>query len=462
MTDKLWGGYFAGGTDRRMEIFSSSLRFDWRLYRADITVGIAHARILQKGGYLTGAESRKIIRGLKEIEAEIDKKGIDPDKEKGCEDIHSLILERLIKKVGPAGKKLHAGRSRNDLVALDTRLFLRQKLKEILTSLRKLQRVLVRKGREHEDLIIPGYTHLQHAQPVLFVHHLLAYVEMLERDRERVRDSLKRVEVLPYGSGALAGTGLKLDQKMMAEMLNFKTVSANSLDSVSDRDFILESLAALAVIGTHLSRLAAELVLWSTSEFSFIRLDESFCTGSSFLPQKRNPDAAELVRGKVGRLYGNLMAVLTVLKGLPLSYNRDLQEDKEPLFDSLDTVKESLEIMAGAMDTLEVDRKAVDRSLAASSSWAVDLAEYLVEKGVAFKDAHRAVGKLARWLRDRNPENGGPTLDDLKKFSPLFDKEALNLLSPEASLRRKNTAGSTAPVKVKRQLVRWERKLGKK
>ena len=457
MTDKLWGGRFRKPTDALMESFGTSLPFDRRLYRADILAGIAHARILREGGYLTARERDRIIVALKAIEAEITSGKISLDS--GYEDIHSLILGRLTEKEPQLAAKLHAGRSRNDLVVLDTRLYLKEELAEISSGIRRLQGALVGKGSEYADLVIPGYTHLQPAQPVLAAHHLLAYVEMLQRDRGRLADAAGRMDLLPAGSAALAGSGLKLDQKRMAELLGFKGVAPNSIDTVADRDFVVEVLAGLAVCGAHLSRLASELVLWSTAEFRFIELDESFCTGSSFLPQKKNPDPAELVRGKTGRLCGNLQAVLTVLHGLPLAYNRDLQEDKEPLFDSIDTVKSSLAVMAGVVATLKFNPPAAERALRRGFSAAPDLAEHLVGRGVAFREAHRVVGELASWAIEEGKEPAEITLSELRKFSPAFRPEALKLLDPAASVRAKKTIGSTNPGMVKRNLGKWRKRL---
>jgi len=459
MTKKLWGGRFKKKTAGLLERFGTSLPFDRRLYRADIRAGIAHARVLKEGGYLTARERDRIIAALREIESEIDSGKVDPAS--GCEDIHSLVLGRLADREPALAAKLHAGRSRNDLVVLDTRLYLKEELAVISGLVRGLQAALVGKGEEYSDLVIPGYTHLQPAQPVLAAHHLLAYVEMLERDRSRLAAAADRLDLLPAGSAALAGSGLKLDQKLMADLLGFRGVAPNSVDTVADRDFVLEALAALAICGTHLSRLAAELVLWSSAEFGFVEIDESFCTGSSFLPQKKNPDPAELVRGKTGRLAGNLQAVLTVLHGLPLAYNRDLQEDKEPLFDSIDTVKDSLEIMAAVVATLEFNRAAVRRALSRGFLSAPDLAEHLVERGVPFAEAHRSVGELAAWAAEEGREPGKITLEELREFSAAFEPGALKLLDPAASVRAKKTVGSTNPGMVKRNLAKWKKKLAR-
>jgi len=456
MKKKLWGGRFRKKTDSRVEEFSSSLVCDKRLFRQDIRAGIAHAEALRRAGCLTGAERKRIVRSLREIENEIGNGKITLS---GHEDIHSLIIDRLIRKVGPLGKKIHAGRSRNDLVLCDLRLYLKEKLEEIASAVRGLQAALVDKAAAEGELIMPGYTHLQHAQPVLFAHHLLAYVEMLERDRGRLADAKTRLDVLPLGSAALAGTSLKLDQDLLARLLGFSAVAANSLDAVSDRDFAAEVLSGLAILGMHLSRLAEEIVLWSASEFGFVRLDESFCTGSSFLPQKMNPDPAELIRGKTGRLYGNLMALLTVLKGLPLSYNRDLQEDKEPLFDSLDTVLAELTVMAPLVATLAVDREALKRAVEKDFSFAADLAEFLVKKGIPFGEAHRLVGELVARCLGRGVLPSGVTLRDLRAISPAFDASALQLFRAESSVRAKATRGSTSPAMVEQALRRWKKKI---
>jgi argininosuccinate lyase len=458
MAGKLWGGRFRKKTDELMEDFSSSLPFDWRLYRADIEAGIAHARILREGGYLTAKERDRVIRALREIEKEITAGKVDLSS--GHEDIHSLILALLSEKTGVLGEKLHAGRSRNDLVVLDTRIYLKEEINSLIELIRGLQLALVEKGIEYRDLIMPGYTHLQHAQSVLVPHHLLAYVEMLARDRSRLEDARERMDILPAGSAAMGGSNLKLDQKLLAELLGFKGLASNSLDAVGDRDFIVETISALALIGMHISRLAGELVLWSTTEFNYVEFDEAYSTGSSFLPQKKNPDPAELVRGKAGRLYGNLLSVLVTLKGLPLAYNRDLQEDKEPLFDSLDTVRDSLAIMAGVIGTLKFNAGALKASAAKGFSSAPDLAEYLVDKGVPFHQAHRLVGELVSWALREGKSPGEITLEDLSKFSPVFDGPALKLMTPLASIRAKKTIGSTAPALVSRQLNRWRKKLG--
>jgi len=458
MSNKLWGGRFQKQTDPGMERFSNSLAFDSRLAQADIEAGMAHAGALREAGLINGRESSTIVSTLKKIGADLEagKLKLDADR---YEDIHSLILAELARRTGETGRKLHAGRSRNDLVSLDTRLYLRLRLEEILGGIKALQTALVEQGTRHQELIFPGLTHTQHAQLVLFPHHLLAYVEMLARDRGRLEDALKRLNVLPAGSAALAGSSLPLDQRKLARELGFKQISRNSVDAVSDRDFAIEILAALAIVGMHLSRLAEELVWWSSSEIAFVQLDEAFCTGSSFLPQKLNPDGAELIRGKTGRLYGNLVALLTVMKGLPLSYNRDMQEDKEPLFDSLDAVNDSLILMAGMIRTLEVDEEAVARALEQDHSPASDLAEHLVTRGVPFHDAHLAVGKLVRWCLKDKRDFSSLSLEDLRKFRPEFGPNAVRLLQAPGSIRAKRTLGSTSPRRVRAELERWKKEL---
>ncbi|HPJ71555.1 MAG TPA: argininosuccinate lyase [bacterium] len=460
MNRKLWGGRFRKRTDPLLEAFSRSLSFDLRLFQADVAAGRAHAEALAAAGHLTAGEMRRLTEALGEIGEDIasGRLGTGGDHE----DIHSLVLDELVRRTGEAGKKLHAGRSRNDLVSLDTRLYLREAAGSLRAALADLQEALVSKGEEYADLIFPGLTHTQHAQLVLFPHHCLAYVEMLERDKGRFADASARADVMPAGSAAMAGSSLGLDVRLLASRLGFGSVCANSMDAVSDRDFVIEFLGACAIAGMHLSRLCEELVWWSSSEIGFVRLDEAYCTGSSFLPQKLNPDSAELIRGKTGRLYGNLVAVLTVMKGLPLTYNRDMQEDKEPLFDSAETLAAALPLLAGVVRTLVVDRSAVERALAGDCSAASDLAEYLVARGIPFREAHDLVGALVRDCLRRGRGLEDLTLEDLRRHSAVFAADALGLLTPEGSLRAKTTYGSTAPAQVKRSLRRWRRKLGRR
>jgi argininosuccinate lyase len=369
------------------------------------------------------------------------------------------IERRLTELVGPVGGKLHTGRSRNDQVALDLRLYVRQELGRLAEGATQLQRSLVRQARRHKDLAMPGYTHLQRAQPVLFAHHLLAYVEMLERDKGRLHDALARTNVLPLGSGALAGSNYPVDRAYTAKLLGFPRVTANSLDAVSDRDFAVETLAALSLLMLHLSRLSEELILWASQEFRFVDLPDAFCTGSSMMPQKKNPDVPELVRGKTGRVYGHLLALLTTMKGLPLSYNRDLQEDKEALFDALDTVSASVGVLAELMNGLTVNRKVLAQAVDSGYLLATELADYLVTKGLPFRQAHAVTGRIVRACLDRRKELRDLTLADLRTFSERFGKDALGRLTVAGALARKAQIGGTAPARVTAQLAAWEKAL---
>jgi argininosuccinate lyase len=414
--------------------------------------------MLAKCGLISSAEARRMGAGLETIGMEIERGRFRPGPE--YEDIHMAIESRLKEKIGPLAGKLHTARSRNDQVALDLRLYMRDEIRTILGLVAKLQASLVRTARRAREFVMPGFTHLQHGQPVLVAHHLLAYVEMLQRDAWRLEDCLKRVEVMPLGAGALAGTGLPIDSMYTAKLLGFRSVCENSLDAVADRDFVLEFLAAAAVAGVHLSRMAEEVVLWASREFSFIKIDLSYCTGSSLMPQKTNPDVAELVRGKSGRLFGALVTVLAVMKGLPLAYNRDMQEDKEPLFDAVDTLKSSLLIMTGLWRRIAFKEDALLRSLAGDFSQATDLAEYLVTKGVPFRDAHHTVGKLVAHCARSGKGLEELTLDEMRSFSKLFGRDAMKLLSHGESVGRKRSYGSTSPAAVARALRAWSKRLG--
>ncbi len=447
---KPWGGRFRQSTDPKVEAFTSSLAIDRRLYRQDIAGSIAHCKTLQRAGVLTRREADKLIAGLTRIEREIGEGRFRFAAEH--EDIHMAIEARLTELAGEIGGKLHTGRSRNDQVALDLRLYLREEVADLLARLRLFQESLLALARREISVVMPGYTHLQRAQPVLFAHHLLAYVEMAERDKGRLRDALQRINVMPLGSGALAGTNYPLDREYTARLLDFPAVSQNSLDAVSDRDFVVETLAALALVMTHASRFAEELVLWSSQEFGFVELPDAFCTGSSMMPQKKNPDVPELIRAKAGRVYGHLMTLLTVLKGLPLSYSRDLQEDKGPIFDAVDTVRDCLGLLASVVGGLMVRRAAMARAAASGFLLATELADYLVLKGVPFRAAHAVVGRIVRDRLDRGKELMGISLDDLRSFSPAFEKDALDVLSVEGALERKDQIGGTARKRVEARL----------
>lgn len=458
MAKKLWAGRFDKDMAPEVENFTASIRYDRRLFDHDIRGSIAHVKMLAKCGLISVAERGKLVAGLKKVAKEIESGRFTPGP--GHEDIHMAVESRLKKLIGPVADKLHTARSRNDQVALDLRLFLRDEIGKTLSLIRKLQRSILGAALKNRGLVIPGFTHLQHGQPVLLAHHLIAYVEMLERDAGRLGDCLGRLDEMPLGSGAIAGTSLPIDRKYVAELLGFRRVSENSIDASGDRDFVLEFLSAAAIIGVHLSRMAEEIVLWAGKEFSFLEIDLSYCSGSSLMPQKANPDVAELVRGKSGRLFGSLMTMLAVMKGLPLAYNRDLQEDKEPLFDAVDTVEGCLSIMAGLWKKIRFRPAAVREALRGDLSQATDLAEYLVLKGCPFREAHRVVGGLVAGCAraGRGLEDLG--LEDLRGASPLFGRDALPILSHEKSVARKKSRGSTAPSRVARALNNWKKKLG--
>ena len=447
---KLWGGRFAGGTADSVEAFTASIDVDSRLYRHDIAGSIAHAKMLARQRIISARDAQKIVRGLKSIEREIDRgKFVFSSAD---EDIHMNIERRLGEKIGVAGRKLHTARSRNDQVTLDMRLFLREEVALIIETLQILQRELTGAARKNLEVIMPGYTHLQRAQPVRFAHHLLAYYEMFERDRERLSSGLDRINVLPLGAGALAGTSFPIDRNYVAQLLNFPRVSKNSIDTVSDRDFILEFVSTAAILFVHLSRLAEELVLWSSQEFGFVELPDRYCTGSSMMPQKKNPDVPELVRGKAGRVFGHLQALLTIMKGLPLAYNRDLQEDKIPLFDTVDTVKMSVRIMAEVIHGMAIRK---DRMLAAAQDGfmnATDLADYLVERGIPFRDAHAISGRIVRHCVAKDCRIEELSLKELKGFSKKIEKDVYDFLSTESVVNRRRAFGGTARGNVMRRL----------
>lgn len=452
---KPWGGRFRADTDRRVESFTASLSFDRRLAQVDICASIAHARMLGRQRIIPAKDARTIVRGLEAIAREIEGGTFPwrPD----LEDIHMNVEARLVEKIGNAGKCLHTARSRNDQVATDLRIYLKDRIRVIDAAIGDLQRVILGKARRHLDVLMPGYTHLQRAQPILFSHHLMAYHEMLTRDRERMRGAFARTDVLPLGAGALAGTSFPIDRAYVAKQLGFSRVSENSLDAVSDRDFAVEFLAAAALIMIHLSRLCEELVLWTTEEFGFVELPDAFCTGSSIMPNKKNPDVPELVRGKTGRVLGDLMALLTVMKGLPLAYNKDLQEDKEPLFDAADTVEASVTILAMLVEKL---KPRADRMRAAALRGfltATDLADHLVTRGVPFREAHRIVGEIVAHCLDRGKDLTDLSVKDLRRFSPRFGPDSVLRISPEDSVSRRRALGGTARPTVRAAIARAER-----
>lgn len=449
---KPWSGRFTEPTSELLERYTASIPYDWQLYPYDIDGSIAHAEMLAKTGIISRKDSRSIIRGLLRIKKEISSGAFRFRTE--LEDIHMNIESRLIELIGPVGGKLHTARSRNDQVALDIRLYLRDKIAALYGLLRGLQAVIVELADRHSDAVMPGYTHLQRAQPVLFGHHLLAYYEMFERDRERLADCFKRVNVMPLGAGALAGTVLPVDRGFVAKRLGFQGVCQNSIDAVSDRDFVIEFLSACSLIMMHISRLSEELVLWSSAEFGFVTLSDAFTTGSSIMPQKKNPDVAELARGKTGRVYGSLMALLTIMKGLPLAYNRDMQEDKEPLFDAADTVAETISIYIEMLKTIRVNKDRMRKAAEDGFITATDLADYLVKKGMPFRQAHEIVGRAVLKATQLGCGLLDLPLEEYKKLSDLIEEDVYDAISLEASVGRRSSHGGTAPVNLKKRL-KW-------
>lgn len=448
---KLWGGRFHKSTDKIVEEFTTSLSFDKRLFKEDIAGSIAHVKMLAKQEIISQEDSDAIQEAIQEIYREIEAGQFAFDI--GDEDIHMAIERALIEKIGPVGGKLHTARSRNDQVALDTRLYLKKEIIELCGLVMDFQEVLISKSQEHAKTIIPGYTHMQRAQPLLLSHHLLAYFFMLQRDFYRLYNSYRETDVMPLGSAALAGTSFPIDRQYVADELGFARVSENSLDSVSDRDFVIQFLAAASQIMAHLSRLSEELIIWSTQEFNFIVMDDSHTTGSSIMPQKKNPDIAELARGKTGRVYGNLMSMLTVMKGLPLAYNRDLQEDKEGLFDTIDTVKLSLLVLRSAIKTMAVNTDKMAQAVQADYITATDYADYLVKKGMPFRVAHEVVGELVKGCVDQGKKLSELSLEELKKVNNLFDVDALELADPRRSVESRVSQGGTSSPSVNRQLA---------
>jgi len=454
---KAWGGRFTEATNELVEEFTASVPYDWRLYPYDIAGSIAHATMLARTGIITKHESRRIIKGLEDILREIASGAFTFSVE--LEDVHMNIEDRLIRKIGPVGGKLHTARSRNDQVALDIRMYLRDEIAEIHELLGLLQNTVVGLAELHREVVMPGYTHLQRAQPVLFGHHLLAYYEMFDRDRGRLVDCFRRVNIMPLGAGALAGTVLPIDRKYVAKLLAFAEVCENSIDAVSDRDFSIEFTAVCAQIMMHLSRFAEEIVIWSSSEFGFITISDAFTTGSSIMPQKKNPDVAELARGKTGRVYGSLIALLTIMKGLPLAYNRDMQEDKEPVFDAADTVMLTLSVFIEMLKNITVNKDAMRKAADDGFITATDLADYLVRKGVPFRKAHEIVGKAILLATKQGCGLGTVPLREYRKLSPLIREDVYDALSLEASVGRRTSYGGTAPSNLKKRLQVLKKKM---
>jgi argininosuccinate lyase len=440
---------FANRRLPQVEAFTASLPFDRRLYRHDIRGSIAHAQMLGKVGLIKAGELRAIVKGLEQVEADITRGRFKFDI--ADEDIHLAIERRLIAMIGEPGRKLHTGRSRNDQIALDMRLYLRDEIAGVIALIGGLRAALIRLAKRHIGTIIPGYTHLQRAQPVTLAHHLLAYVEMLGRDRERFEQAAARTAVMPLGAGALAASTLALDRRMVARALGFKSVTANSIDAVSDRDFVVDFLSAAALTQVHLSRMSEEIILWTSAEFGFAALPDEFSTGSSMMPQKKNPDLLELIRGKTGRVVGDLVAMLTVLKGLPLAYNSDLQEDKERVFDALDTIKPALDLLAKFWPMLRFDTKRM-RAAAGGFALATDLAEYLVSRGIAFRQAHEIVGAIVRETAEKGKTLEDLSASDLRRHSRAFETDAVAILRAENSVARRTVEGGPAPSTVKMRL----------
>ncbi len=456
----LWGGRFSTQTDKELSEFSESVSFDKRLYKYDISGSKAHAAMLAAQGIIPQKTADAITLELDKIEKRIDAGDFTFSAE--LEDIHMHIESALIDKLGDEGARLHSARSRNDQVALDIRLYLRDVVAEIAEMIRDFQRALVEQADQNGDAILPGFTHLQHAQPVLFGHHLLAYVEMFDRDIERLNDCAERINVMPAGSGALAGTTLNINREMLCESLNFSRVTRNSMDAVADRDFAIELLSNLAIFAMHVSRLSEDIILWCSQEFDFIELDDAFCTGSSLMPQKKNPDIAELSRGKTARVYGSLTTLLTLCKGLPLTYNRDMQEDKEALFDAIDTVKKILRLYPAMVATMKVKRGNMLAAASDPALMATDLAEKLVELGVPFRNAHHRVGSFVKWCKDNNKALNKTTLEEMRETIPEAGAEFLDLFSPESSVAKREITGATGPDAVASQIAFWKKQLTEK
>ncbi|EKY28198.1 argininosuccinate lyase [Clostridium celatum] len=452
---KLWGGRFKSGVNELVNTFNSSISIDSRMYKEDIEGSLAHVKMLGAQGIIPLKDSEKIIAGLIEISKRIDNGTIEIDN--ASEDIHSFIESILTYYIGDEGKKLHTGRSRNDQVTLDTKIYLKKYIKIIIDELLKLQESLLEKANSNINTIMPGYTHMQKAQPITFAHHLLAYCEMFKRDIGRLFDCFKRLDEMPLGSGALATSTYPLDRELVAKELGFSKITLNSLDSVSDRDYAIEILSDLSLIMMHLSRFSEEIILWCTGEFNFIELDDGYSTGSSIMPQKKNPDVAELVRGKTGRVYGNLMTLLTVMKGIPLAYNKDMQEDKEALFDGLDTALLSFQTFNGMIKTLKVKKDNMKKSAAGGFTNATDVADYLVKKGMAFRNAHEVVGKIVLYCIDKNISIDDLSIDEFKDFSPIFEVDIYKAIDLLTCVEERSVIGGPTSSTVKIQISALEK-----
>lgn len=440
-SDKLWGGRFSQNTDELVEQFHASIDVDKRLYESDIEGSMAHLKMLAKESIITDFEAQELIKGLSKVKEKIENNEIQF--KASLEDIHMHVEDELGKVAGDVARKLHTGRSRNDQIALDVRIYLKKEINEIIDLLTQFQKGIVRMAQKYPEVIMPGYTHLQRAQPVLFSHHMMAYYEMFKRDIDRFRDCHERTDVMPLGAAALAGTTFPLNREYTRELLSFAKVSENSLDSVSDRDFVMEFISHAAICMIHFSRLSEEMVLWSSSEFSFITISDAFTTGSSIMPQKKNPDVAELVRGKTGRVVGNLMAILTVMKSLPLAYNKDMQEDKEPLFDTVDTLKICIEVYIRMLDNIEVHQKRMYDACTQGFLNATDLADYLVSKGMPFRQAHGVAGRAVAFALNHKKELHDLTLDEFKALSDLISSDVYEFIAIEKTVERRISYGGT-------------------
>lgn len=448
---KLWGGRFQKGTDEKVNDFQSSIRFDKRMYRQDIKGSIAHAEMLGKRGIIPAGDSKKIIDGLQGILKDIEDGKIEFEID--AEDIHMNIEKILTERIGDAGKRLHTGRSRNDQVALDIRMYLMDEITQIREMIIHALNTFVDLAAEHTETIMPGYTHLQKAQPVTFAHHVMAYFEMFKRDLSRLDDCQNRMNVMPLGSGALAGTTYPLDREFVADKLGFKEVTQNSLDGVSDRDFVIELASCLSIIMMHLSRFCEELILWSSHEFSFVEMDDAYSTGSSIMPQKKNPDVAELIRGKTGRVYGHLMGLLTTMKGIPLAYNKDMQEDKEPIFDAIDTVKLCLPVFCDMIATMTVKKDNMLKGSKGGFTNATDAADYLVKKGLPFREAHAVIGRMVFYSIEHDKALDDLTMAEFKEFSDIIDEDIYEAISMETCVNDRNVIGGPAKEAVEKAIA---------
>ena len=451
---KLWGGRFTGEENELVAKYNSSISFDSRFWREDIKGSMAHALMLGNQGIISHDEADQIHKGLVDIYNDIESGKLSIDME--AEDIHSFVESVLTERIGDAGKKLHTGRSRNDQVALDMRMYARSSAKEVSKLLKKLLTTILSIMKDNKETYMPGFTHLQKAQPVTLAHHLGAYFEMFSRDRSRLKDAVNRLNYSPLGSGALAGTTYPLDREMTAKVLDFAGPTENSMDGVSDRDYLIELLSDFSMIMMHLSRFSEEIIIWNTNEYRFIEIDDAYSTGSSIMPQKKNPDIAELVRGKTGRVYGALMTLLTALKGLPLAYNKDLQEDKEAFFDALDTVSDSITLFDGMLATLKFNKDIMANSAKNGFTNATDAADYLVTHGVPFRDAHGIIGRLVLYCIDQKKALDDLTIDEFKQFSPAFDKDIYDAISLKTCVEKRNTIGAPGTAAIERMIQHCE------